>query len=139
MSLTDSGNSRTFFMHTYASPFPSSPTTIVRHHLSSVLSEGMLIRFSSLVFLGPNAPISHGTTITENVSKYIMQMIARAQVGGIRTIHVKRAAVDGFDELIDTFMPRTDEYNTGNCFNISAMASLSARSSERLSLVLGRD
>ncbi|ERT00706.1 hypothetical protein HMPREF1624_01938 [Sporothrix schenckii ATCC 58251] len=61
------------------------------------------------MFLGPNAPISHGSvfTITENVSKYIMQLITKAQVEGIRTIAVKPAAVDDFTEHIDTFMPRT--------------------------------
>lgn len=61
------------------------------------------------VFLGPNAPISHGSvfTITEYVSKYIMQLVTKAQVERIKTIRVKQQAVDHFTTHIEAFMPRT--------------------------------
>ncbi|OQE02194.1 hypothetical protein PENVUL_c040G06973 [Penicillium vulpinum] len=67
------------------------------------------------MFLGPNAPISHGSvfTITEYVSKYIMQLITKAQVEMIKTIHVKQQAVDDFSAHVDSFMPRTAW--GGNC------------------------
>lgn len=61
------------------------------------------------MFLGPNAPISHGSvfTITEYVAKYIMQLITKAQVEGIKTIDVKQRAVDDFASHLEKFMPRT--------------------------------
>jgi cation diffusion facilitator CzcD-associated flavoprotein CzcO len=60
-------------------------------------------------FLGPNAPISHGSvfTITEQCSKYILQMITKAQVELIKTVDVKQAAVDDLAIHIHHFMPRT--------------------------------
>lgn len=67
------------------------------------------------VFLGPNAPISHGSvfTITEYVSKYILQLITKAQVEMIKSIRVKQQAVDDFVAHVDAFMPRTAW--AGNC------------------------
>lgn len=67
------------------------------------------------MFLGPNAPISHGSifTITENVSKYIMQLITKAQTEMIKSINVKQDAVDDFTQHIEAFMPRTAW--AGNC------------------------
>lgn len=61
------------------------------------------------MFLGPNAPISHGSvfTITEYVSKYIMQLVTKAQVERIKTIRVKQQAVDHFTAHVEAFMPRT--------------------------------
>ncbi|OAA60218.1 Flavin monooxygenase-like protein [Niveomyces insectorum RCEF 264] len=67
------------------------------------------------MFLGPNAPISHGSvfTITENVSQYILQIVTKAQVEMIKTINVKQQAVDDFAQHVDVFMPRTAW--AGNC------------------------
>jgi hypothetical protein len=61
------------------------------------------------VFLGPNAPSSQGSifTITEQISKYIMQIITKAQVEMIKSIEVKQKAVNDFAEHTDAFMPRT--------------------------------
>ncbi|KIW33870.1 uncharacterized protein PV07_00685 [Cladophialophora immunda] len=61
------------------------------------------------VFLGPNAPISHGSilTITEQCSKYVMQLITKAQTENIKAYDVKQAACDDFLTHIHHFMPRT--------------------------------
>ncbi|KAH0845712.1 putative sterigmatocystin biosynthesis monooxygenase stcW [Fonsecaea pedrosoi] len=69
----------------------------------------------STVFLGPNAPISHGSvfTITEQCSKYILQLITKAQVELIKAIDVKQEAVDDLAIHIHHFMPRTAW--AGNC------------------------
>lgn len=60
-------------------------------------------------FLGPNAPISHGSvfTITEQCAKYLLQIIGKAQVEGIKAIDVKPEAVHDFTTHIAHFMPRT--------------------------------
>lgn len=67
------------------------------------------------MFLGPNAPISHGSvfTITEYVAKYIMQLITKAQVERIKTMTVRQRAVDDFATHLEEFMPRTAW--AGNC------------------------
>ncbi|KAF2014268.1 FAD/NAD(P)-binding domain-containing protein [Aaosphaeria arxii CBS 175.79] len=61
------------------------------------------------VFLGPNAPIGHGSvfTIVELISKYVTDIIKKCQTQQIRAISPSRAAVDEFAEHIATFMPRT--------------------------------
>lgn len=61
------------------------------------------------VFLGPNAPISHGSvfTITEQCSKYVLQLITKAQTEGITAYDVKQEACDDFITHIQHFMPRT--------------------------------
>ncbi|KAK2073106.1 hypothetical protein P8C59_007412 [Phyllachora maydis] len=60
-------------------------------------------------FLGPNAPIGHGSvfTLTEHIAKYIVGIIAKCQTEGIRCIAPSRAAVDDYFEHISAFMPRT--------------------------------
>lgn len=60
-------------------------------------------------FLGPNAPISHGSvfTITEQCSKYVLQLVTKAQTEGIKSYDVKQAACDDFVTHIHHFMPRT--------------------------------
>lgn len=74
----------------------------------------MLVGYKT-VFLGPNAPISHGSvfTITEQCSKYILQLITKAQVELIKAIEVKQEAVDDLAIHIHNFMPRTAW--AGNC------------------------
>lgn len=68
-----------------------------------------------LAFLGPNAPISHGSvfTITEQCSKYVLQLITKAQTEGIKAFDVKQEAVRDFATHIQHFMPRTAW--AGNC------------------------
>jgi hypothetical protein len=60
-------------------------------------------------FLGPNAPVGHGSvlTITEHVAKYIVKMIKKCQTQGIKVVAPKSIAVKQFSEHIDKFMPRT--------------------------------
>lgn len=62
-----------------------------------------------IVFLGPNAPISHGSvfTITEQCSKYVMQLITKAQTEGIKAYDVKQSACNDFITHVQHFMPRT--------------------------------
>lgn len=61
------------------------------------------------VILGPNAPIAHGSvlTVTEHCSKYILQLITKAQTEGILAYSVKQEACDDFHTHVNTFMPRT--------------------------------
>ncbi|EXJ61627.1 hypothetical protein A1O7_02056 [Cladophialophora yegresii CBS 114405] len=61
------------------------------------------------VLLGPNAPIAHGSVlaVTEHCSKYLLQMITKAQTEGIRAIDVKQSACNDFMTHVHHFMPRT--------------------------------
>ncbi|KAK3310501.1 uncharacterized protein B0T15DRAFT_507172 [Chaetomium strumarium] len=61
------------------------------------------------VFLGPNAPIGHGSvfTLSEHIAKYITSVIKKCQTECIKAIAPSRAAVDDYFEHITTFMPRT--------------------------------
>lgn len=61
------------------------------------------------VFLGPNAPIGHGSvfTLSEHISKYITGVIKKCQTEGIKAIVPSRAATDDYFEHITAFMPRT--------------------------------
>ncbi|KAH8590837.1 hypothetical protein B0O99DRAFT_654712 [Bisporella sp. PMI_857] len=60
-------------------------------------------------FLGPNAPIGHGSvlTITEHLAKYITKVIQKCQLEHTRSVRPLPAAVDDFSEHIAQFMPRT--------------------------------
>ncbi|KAL2837073.1 FAD/NAD(P)-binding domain-containing protein [Aspergillus pseudodeflectus] len=68
-------------------------------------------------FLGPNAPIGHGSvfTITEHVAKYLTRIIRKCQTENIKAIAPSQAAVDNFFEHTQTFMPRTAW--SGNCIS----------------------
>lgn len=68
-----------------------------------------------LAFLGPNAPIGHGSvfTITEHIAKYLTRIIRKCQVENIKAVTPKQSAVDDLFEHTQTFMPRTAW--TGNC------------------------
>ncbi|RDL41620.1 FAD protein [Venustampulla echinocandica] len=61
------------------------------------------------MFLGPNAPIGHGSvfTITEHIAKYISGIIQKCQTESILSLSPLPAAVDDFYEHINAFMPRT--------------------------------
>lgn len=61
------------------------------------------------MFLGPNAPIGHGSvfTITEHVAKYMANIIRKCQTENIKSIAPSEAALDDFYEHLETFMPRT--------------------------------
>ncbi|KAH0831531.1 hypothetical protein AYO21_11331 [Fonsecaea monophora] len=67
------------------------------------------------VFLGPNAPIGHGSvlTITEHVAKFMIKIIRKCQTQGIKAISPKKDAVEEFLEHVQKFMPRTAW--SGNC------------------------
>ncbi|KAL2161432.1 hypothetical protein VTH06DRAFT_7993 [Thermothelomyces fergusii] len=61
------------------------------------------------MFLGPNAPIGHGSvfTLSEHIAKYITGAIRKCQTEGIRSLAPSRAAVDDYFEHVTAFMPRT--------------------------------
>ncbi|KAG8165099.1 hypothetical protein KVR01_005374 [Diaporthe batatas] len=60
-------------------------------------------------FLGPNAPIGHGSvfTLSEHIAKYIVRILKKCQTEHIRAIAPTQGAVDDFNEHIEHFMPRT--------------------------------
>lgn len=60
-------------------------------------------------FLGPNAPIGHGSvfTITEHIAKYVVRIIKKCQTQGIKSLWPSQSAVDEYSEHIQSFMPRT--------------------------------
>lgn len=66
-------------------------------------------------FLGPNAPIGHGSvfTLSEHIAKYITGIIRKCQTEGIKAIAPSQAAVDEYFEHITAFMPRTAWAATG--------------------------
>lgn len=61
------------------------------------------------VFCGPNAPIGHGSVIpiVEHTAKYIINVLKKMQVQGIRTIAPSAKAVADFNAHIPAFMKRT--------------------------------
>ncbi|KAI8165834.1 FAD-binding monooxygenase moxY [Colletotrichum sp. SAR 10_70] len=69
------------------------------------------------MFLGPNAPIGHGSvfTITEHIAKYLVRIIKKCQTEGISAIAPQNSAVDELFEHTQTFMPRTAW--SGNCIS----------------------
>ncbi|KAF7536514.1 hypothetical protein G7054_g4467 [Neopestalotiopsis clavispora] len=60
-------------------------------------------------FLGPNAPIGHGSvfTLSEHIARYITGIIRKCQKETIRSIAPSEAAVNDYSEHIAAFMPRT--------------------------------
>ncbi|KAL3485044.1 FAD/NAD(P)-binding domain-containing protein [Aspergillus germanicus] len=68
-------------------------------------------------FLGPNAPIRHGSvfTITEHIAKYLTRIIKKCRTEGIKAISPSQAAVDELYEHTQSFMPRTAW--TANCIS----------------------
>lgn len=67
------------------------------------------------VFMGPNAPIGHGSvlSIAEQVARYIVRMLTKCQVEGINAVVPKADAVREFTEHTHIFLPRT--IWAGNC------------------------
>ncbi|KAI1268611.1 hypothetical protein F5Y18DRAFT_236215 [Xylariaceae sp. FL1019] len=60
-------------------------------------------------FLGPNAPVGHGSlvTITEHIAKHVCSIVAKCQKQGIKGVSPSERAVAQLYEHIDVFMPRT--------------------------------
>ncbi|PLB53855.1 FAD/NAD(P)-binding domain-containing protein [Aspergillus steynii IBT 23096] len=67
------------------------------------------------MFLGPGAPIGHGSvfTISEHIAKYVTRVIIKCQTERIRAITVSKSATAEFNEHLQTFMPKT--VYTGSC------------------------
>ncbi|PSR97543.1 hypothetical protein BD289DRAFT_458937 [Coniella lustricola] len=59
-------------------------------------------------FLGPNAPISHGSvfTLSEHIAKYITRILKKVQAENIRAVAPLPKAVEDYNEHIAHFMPR---------------------------------
>lgn len=62
-----------------------------------------------VVFLGPNAPVGHGSvfTIVELIAKYIASIIGKCQTENIAAVSPSHAAVKDLSEHTKVFMPRT--------------------------------
>lgn len=84
--------------------FSSYPLVHLHNNLLKNYSD-----ITRLVFLGPNAPIGHGSVlpIVEHSAKYIIRMLHKCQMQGIKSVDAKVEAVKDFEEHIETFMPRT--------------------------------
>lgn len=63
----------------------------------------------NLAFLGPNAPIGHGSvfTLSEQIARYIVRLVKKCQVEHIRALAPRPDAVADYNEHIAAFMPRT--------------------------------
>ncbi|KAF3804193.1 putative sterigmatocystin biosynthesis monooxygenase stcW [Colletotrichum gloeosporioides] len=61
------------------------------------------------VFLGPNAPVGHGSVlpIIEHATKYIINMMKKIQSQNIKAVSPSAKAVDDFNQHITEFMKRT--------------------------------
>ncbi|KAH0432512.1 hypothetical protein CcaCcLH18_06419 [Colletotrichum camelliae] len=61
------------------------------------------------IFLGPNAPVGHGSVlpIIEHATKYIINMMKKIQSQNIKAVSPSAKAVDDFNEHITEFMKRT--------------------------------
>ena len=61
------------------------------------------------VFIGPNAPIGHGSllTIMENMSRYLLTILQKGQTEGITSLSSTTAALNAFNAQIEAFMFRT--------------------------------
>lgn len=66
------------------------------------------------MFLGPNAPIGHGSVlpIVEHAAKYMINMLKKVQTQGIRTLTPLPRAVRDFNDHVTQFMTRT-AWSTG--------------------------
>ncbi|EPE02147.1 steroid monooxygenase [Ophiostoma piceae UAMH 11346] len=61
------------------------------------------------VFLGPQAPVGHGSAIpiVEHLTKYMLKIVYKMQTEGYRAVAPNQAAIDEFVEHADAFLPRT--------------------------------
>ncbi|KAL0935781.1 monooxygenase [Colletotrichum truncatum] len=68
-------------------------------------------------FLGPSAPIGHGSvfTITEHIAKYLTRIIKKCQMEKIKAVVPSHSAVDELFEHMQSFMSRTAW--SGNCIS----------------------
>ncbi|KAK1636390.1 flavin-binding monooxygenase [Colletotrichum phormii] len=68
-----------------------------------------ILYYDNPVFLGPNAPISHGSvfTITKLLAKYVAGIIQKCQTEGIKSISSSLDAINELHEHTQAFMPRT--------------------------------
>ncbi|KAI1390283.1 uncharacterized protein F4822DRAFT_231430 [Hypoxylon trugodes] len=60
-------------------------------------------------FLGPNAPIGHGSvfTLSEHIARYIARIISKCQTEHIKSLVPSDAAVADYAQHVSAFMPRT--------------------------------
>ncbi|KAL2419678.1 FAD-binding monooxygenase tazF [Exophiala dermatitidis] len=61
------------------------------------------------MFLGPSSPAGHGSIlpIIEHATKYMVNVMKKAQTQGIRSLAPTKAAVDDFNVHVTTYMKRT--------------------------------
>jgi hypothetical protein len=62
-----------------------------------------------IVFLGPNAPVGHGSIlpIIEHTTKYVINFLKKMQTQDICSVMPSQAATEEYDIHVATFMQRT--------------------------------
>lgn len=77
--------------------------------IPSFTKQGGALTPPQTAFLGPNAPIGHGSvfTLSEHIARYITKIILKCQKEGIKALAPTEAAVRDYGEHIGAFMPRT--------------------------------
>lgn len=70
---------------------------------------------SPLEFLGPNAPIAHGSvfTLAEHIATYVTNLISRCQRQNVKSVVPTNDAVEDYFQHVNAFMPQTAW--AGNC------------------------
>lgn len=86
-----------------------------QEHPAAYMSCAVVDMPNYFMFLGPNAPIGHGSvlSIAEHVARYIVRMMRKCQTEGIKTISIRPEAVQEYTQHTRKFMPRT--LWAGNC------------------------
>lgn len=78
---------------------------------SNLLLEDNKGKFTNerLVFLGPNAPVGHGSVlpIIEHTTKYIINMMKKMQTQGIKAVQPSAAAINEYNTHVHEYLKRT--------------------------------
>ncbi|KAI1773983.1 FAD/NAD(P)-binding domain-containing protein [Hypoxylon cercidicola] len=97
---------------------PRFPLVGRRGNVQDIMKAGTAKGYMSLAlagvpnyftFLGPNAPIGHGSVFTasEHVARYMARVMIKCQTEGIKAVVPSDAAVDDYNAHVAALMPRT--------------------------------
>ncbi|KAI4869266.1 FAD/NAD(P)-binding domain-containing protein [Hypoxylon rubiginosum] len=111
----------TGFDNSFAPPFPivgrhgNVQDTMKAETPKSYMSLALAGLPNYFTFMGPNAPIGHGSVFTlgEHVARYITRLMIKCQTEGIKAVAPSDAAVDDYARHVAAFMPRTSW--SGSC------------------------
>ena len=75
----------------------------------SIPNVSIPIVLTFIVFMGPNSPVGHGSAIpiAEHVTKYILKMIYKCQMEGVKSFCPRPEAIKEFTLHADVFLTRT--------------------------------